>query len=272
MNHLFASYHHQTLENIDDGVRFAARPLKQWRKQYQTKIGYSRAATGMPMDRPGGLVPVASPAIQCATCNGALAARVNATKDSNCTACEPIQLRVKPLLTNPVNVNDVINDTSFTSSAAYLQSRCSTYDQKMSTEPVPTAQYFSAAGLPLEPSDSPTGAQVREMTNCFTRSTCNTTIYKPNNTPFAQQGGVSSSSRLARLKYDTLNNVPVTNNGFTYKGSVFNTAAGAMGLNSGLYQTEPSPSYYTKPKPQSVKIPYKIGQKVYCPAANTICM
>ena len=269
MNHLFASYRHQTLENTDDGVRFAARPLNQWRKQYQNNLGYSRAATGMPMDRPGGLVPVASTAIQCSTCKGTLTAQVNVTNDSNCTSCNPIQLRVKPLLIN--TANDAVNETSFTSSAAYLQSRCSTYDQNMSTEPVASAQYFSAEGLPLEPSDSPLGAQVREMTNCFTCSP-RTSIYKPNNTPFAQQGGVSSSSRLARLKYDTLNNVPVTNNGYTYKGSVFNTAAGAMGLNSGLYKTEPSPSYYTKPKSQSVKFPYKIGQKVYCPAANTICM
>lgn len=273
MNHLFASYHRQILENRDEGTRFTARPLKQWRKQYQSLLGYSRAATGMPMDRPGGLVPVATKAIQCLTCNGTLAARVNVFKNPVCNSCQPKSYDYgAPYTSFKKNINDTrFSDTTFTNNKAYLQSRCVTYDQKLNLEAVPSNQYFSAEGIPLEPSDSPTGSQVREMVNCFAPQPiiCKTSIYKPNNSQFAQQGGVSSSSRLARLKYNTLNNVPVNNNGYIYKGSVFNTAAGAMGLNSGLYQVEPSPSYYTKAKPQPTVCQRRYGTKSYCPIAQS---
>jgi len=38
---------------------------------------------------------------------------------------------------------------------------------------------------------------------------CKQVFYKPNNTPFAQQGAVSSSTRLLKLTNDTLNKTPV---------------------------------------------------------------
>lgn len=258
MNHLFASY--QLNNAIGDGTHFSAQPLKQYRKQYSNGSGYSRASAGMPMDRPGGVVPVATEKIHCATCKGALEAKVEVFKDSQCTSCNPIKSNVAPL------------QTSFTDREAYSQSRCATYDQKLSMEPVPSVQYFSEGGQPLEPNDTPNGPQLRRSVKCFSDKApliCNTTIYKPNNTPFAQQGGVSSSSRIARLKYNTLNNVPINTNGYVYSGSVYNTAAGAEGLNSGRYHTEPT-DYFTKYKLQPVTYPHKNGKKTYC--SNTICM
>jgi hypothetical protein len=253
MNHLFAVYR----QNIatGDGNHFVARPQKHWRKQYQSLLGYSRASVGMPMDRPGGIMPVANNTIACQTCRGALSAKVIVGKDSPCTSCQPIKARVKPRY------------TAFTDNKAYLQSRCVTYDQKLSIEQVEGINYFSPNGVPLEPSSSPTGPQVREVADCYNNKpplVCNTTIYKPNNVQFSQQGGVSSSSRIARLKYNTLNNIPVNNNGITVNGSVFNTAAGAMGLNSGLYLMEPSPSYYIKSKPQPAVCSRRNGVKAYC--------
>ena len=260
-HHLFAAY--QQNSPIGNGNQFAARPLKQWRKQYSTNLeyslGYSRASVGMPMDRPGGETKVSTEEVHCATCKAALANNVQVFKDSECTSCQPIKNKVAPLR------------TAFTNQEAYLQSRCATYVQKLSVEPVPDISYFSPTGQPLEPSDN-TGPQVRQTANCFSNKApliCNTTIYKPNNTQFAQQGGVSSSSRLARLKYNTLNNVAVNNNGYVYSGSVYNTAAGAEGLNSGRYHTEPT-DYFTKYKPQPVTYPHKNGNKSYC--INTICI
>ena len=260
MNHLFASY--QRNSATGDGADFTAQPLKHYRKQYYTGSGHSRASVGMPMDRPGGLLPVATEEIHCATCKGALAAKVEVFNDSPCSSCQPIKNKVTPLR------------TSFTDQEAYFQSRCATYDQKLSTERVADIPYFSSTGEPLEPSDNQDmGSQLRRSVNCFSDKVplrCNTTIYKPNNSQFAQQGGVSSSSRIARLKYNTLNNVPVNNNGYVYGGSVFNTAAGAEGLNSGRYHTEPT-DYFTKFKPQPVTYPHKNGKKSYC-SNNTICM
>ena len=63
------------------------------------------------------------------------------------------------------------------------------------------------------------------------------TIYKPNNTQFAQQGAVSGSTRLQKLKADT-----ITSNGFS-----FYSAYGATMANAGNFQgTNPSNNYYVK--------------------------
>jgi hypothetical protein len=97
LNHLFATYAFQRpLDNVDTGTRFAARPLKQWRKQYQNKLGYSRASTGMPMDRPGGLL-ASSPTSQCNACRGAFPMKLTIFKDSGCKSCHPIKNIVTPL-------------------------------------------------------------------------------------------------------------------------------------------------------------------------------
>ena len=130
MNHLFASY--QRNSATGDGADFTAQPLKHYRKQYYTGSGHSRASVGMPMDRPGGLVPVATEEIHCATCKGALAAKVEVFNDSPCSSCQPIKNKVTPLR------------TSFTDQEAYFQSRCATYDQKLSTERVADIPYFSS--------------------------------------------------------------------------------------------------------------------------------
>jgi hypothetical protein len=167
-----------------------------------------------------------------------------------------IQQIEDPLVPVPVPVpNNFPELTTYTDSTSYLQSRCSTYDQKLAYNPVPTINYFTPEGILIEPSNSPSGTQVHVTNNCFSICSKNkSTIYKPNNSQFAQQGGVSSGSRLQRLKYNTLNNY----------GAAFNSATGAVGVNTGRYQSEPSPSYYTKTNPQPVMVFRKVGKKSYC--------
>ena len=252
MNHLVPVYAY----NSGDGPRFAARPIRNWRKQYvrgisgSNSISGSNLSVGMPMDRPGGIVPVANETIHCSTCRGAISIKDDSVQDiSVCKSC------------NPIKPNTQLSELMYNDTKAYLSSRCLTYDQKLSIIKNPAATYFSPEGRPLEPSASALGAQVRDTNNCFNYD-CTTTIYKPNNSQFAQQGAVSSGSRLARLKYNTLNQ----------NGAVFNSAAGAVGVNSGRYQTEPSPSYYVKYKPQQIIIPYKIGTKSYCRTEYSMCM
>jgi hypothetical protein len=260
LNRAVPTYIFNSNNNLS-GNNFRARPLKQWRKQLSSSnlarsLGNSNASIGMPMDRPGG-----STSTSTSTCNinNNSSACYNASlleeeiiKDSPCTSCQPI----KPIIT--------ISDTSYTDNKAYMQSRCVTYDQKQAYNPAPNVTYFSTAGIPIEPSPDANGTQVRETNNCYMPlkqqnnsyyGRCNTTIYKPNNVQFAQQGGVSSGSRISRLKYNT-------QNGY---GAAYNSASGAVGINSGYYQTEPSPSYYNKIKPQQVVYPYIIGNKNYCP-------
>lgn len=56
--------------------------------------------------------------------------------------------------------------------------------------------------------------------------------YKPNNSQFAQQGGVTSSSYITRLKYDTM-----TNNGYKFREAYGNNVANAMayGVSDSVY-------------------------------------
>lgn len=50
--------------------------------------------------------------------------------------------------------------------------------------------------------------------------------YKPNNSQYATQGGVDSSSRIARLKYNA-----ITNNGYAYRQSLGASVADALAYN-----------------------------------------
>ena len=67
---------------------------------------------------------------------------------------------------------------------------------------------------------------------------CCTTIYKPNNRPFAQQGAVDGGSRIAKLKYDTI----------TKNGNSFRSAYGAQGANAGKYRPDGGAPYFLKSK------------------------
>ena len=57
------------------------------------------------------------------------------------------------------------------------------------------------------------------MSSC-SNNKCNKTIYKPNNKKFSTQGSVQSSTRLLRLKNDTINK----------NGASFRTAFGVDSL------------------------------------------
>lgn len=235
-----------------DGNKFMARPITQWRKQLNSSSIYSqkRMSVGMPMDLPGSTVIVKSNDILCQNCNGSNKLITEIKKDSPCKTCNPIK-RKTVLIDSSSNHITTEN---------YLHSKCNTYKQHETTIKKGGINYFNENGIPIEPSNSVNGTQNRQITDCYNNN-CNTTIFKPNNTQYAQQGGVSSSSRISRLKYNTLNNY----------GAAFNSASGAVNINSGRYQTEPSPSYYNKFKPQQVTPPRKNGASNYCPSYS-ICM
>ena len=96
--------------------------------------------------------------------------------------------------------------------------------------------------------------------NCpdTTRSNTNTTIYKPNNYQYATQGAVDSSSRIARLKYNT-----ITKNGNSMKTAFGNAGANAAALYNG---SDVSP-YFLKSKNNIVNCAnyHRNGKKTVCP-------
>ena len=265
MNSIVPVYSFPSRINNDqeNGTAFSARPLKHWRKQYQVRPApyrvSSSASLGILMDRPGSYNRVATKEIQCETCNNTINIKADPIKryiDSlACLGCQPSL--IKP--------NTQVSETMYNTTANYLKARCLTYEQNETSNPAQNTILFNENHTVTQPTDLPTGPQVRETNNCMKtlagNAPCSTTIYKPNNMQYAQQGGVSASSRLARLKYNTLN----------HNGSVFTSAAGAVSTNSGRYQTEPSPSYVVKYKPQPYVFSYKEGSKNSCKVSLQEC-
>ena len=247
--------------NTNTGTSFAARPIKHWRKQLVPAVntGITRnASMGMPMDRPGGSVYLGS-AVDCSNCSVNLTELIQTTKNTifdntkdssgNCLACNPETTIIKSAVT-------LLNKNYFSDTKAYLQSRCQTYDQKLSTTLIPGNSYInSTTHQPIPPSDSPTGSQVYYTENCSKKcATVNSvvrTIYKPNNQQYSQQGAVSSSSRLTRLK----------NNTITKNGNSFKTAWGQQQANAGRYQGTSDSTYFLKTKNQTCVPFHRDGNK-----------
>jgi hypothetical protein len=82
------------------------------------------------------------------------------------------------------SANTIINKNFCWNTKQYLQKRCKTYDQNQTLgKHLNGSEYQSASPQCVE--------------------SCNV-IYKPNNSQFKNQGAVSSSGRIAKLKYDTI--------------------------------------------------------------------
>ena len=86
----------------------------------------------------------------------------------------------------------------------------------------------------------------------------NVTYYNPNNVQYAQQGAVDSSTRLARLNYNTI----------TKNGASFNSASGAQYATAGKYHGESFSQYFIKNKDSPPLIWKRNGNKTVC---NTNC-
>jgi hypothetical protein len=247
--------------NTNTGTSFAARPIKHWRKQLvpAANTGISKnAGVGMPMDRPGGSVYLGA-TNDCSNCPVNLYELIPTTKDTifdntkasdgECVACNPETNIIKSGIT-------LLNKNYYSDTKAYLQSLCQTYDQKLSSIPIPGNSYINTTThYPIPPSDSPTGSQLYYTENCSkkcaTENSFVRTVYKPNNQQYAQQGAVSSSSRLTRLK----------NNTITKNGNSFNSAWGQQGANAGKYQGTSDGSYFLKTKNQECVPPHRSGNK-----------
>ena len=104
--------------------------------------------------------------------------------------------------------NAGFNQKVCNSNVEYLQSRCMTQEQKNGTVRGMFKTFTS---------------ELYESPHCSKRHSH--IVYKPNNRKYTQQGGVSSSGRMARLKYATQ----------TRNGAYFMNARGAKQLNKGTY-------------------------------------
>lgn len=141
------------------------------------------------------------------------------------------------------NKSTLINHKYCNSTSELLRRRCSLYSQHMSGNVITGIDYTA------HPSSNPDGSQVRRMTNCNTSCT---TIYKPNNKQFGVQGAVDSSSRIHRLRNNTMRRN-------------LNSLSKTYGLNSAT-MVYGSPSYNIKSKENNLTLGLcrRNGKKLTC--------
>tara|TARA_Y100001958_G_scaffold159170_1_gene159549 strand:+ start:1172 stop:2905 length:1734 start_codon:yes stop_codon:yes gene_type:complete len=181
-----------------------------------------------------------------------------------CTACNAEANVIKSGMAN-INSQDYSYDT-----AGYLSNRCKTYEKNsVGVKDPETITTNPVSGKMTWPSNSDYGPQVRIANNCNRRTNdsikeynenqpgfrcSHKIIYKPNNVKFAQQGGVSSSSRIQRLRHDRLTN----------DGARFKNAIAAKAVNYGLYPYDGLPQYFIKTKYMPHKCHSKDGNHSKC--------
>ena len=243
----------------------SARPIKHWRKQLNPRLGSGvngrRAGIGMSMDIPAGSTILGNTADCINTSECTLTSTISTDNILRPVSCNASCNIIKPAST-------IISKKYYPDRKAYLQSRCLLFNQKLSGNKIQGITYWNTTtNTPILPSnDLINGTQNRATKNCLncpdtTISNTNTTIYKPNNYQYATQGAVDSSSRIARLKYNT-----ITKNGNSMKTAFGNAGANAAALYNG---SNVSP-YLLKNKNNIVNCAdyHRNGKKTVCPTIN----
>lgn len=240
-------------------------PMKHWRKQLNPTQGSGRSkASIFDMDRPGGSTIVDN---SCACDEGNTSGAHIRTDFKALNQNSPPDSISKPSMEKKLNngfvdggnngpiytglyetkyigccpQNNIIKSARTNISKAYnsstkqyLQSRCMTYDQKLSVNKIPGENY-------PDPLTNAANINNSYATNTCPKNAptrCNSTIYKPSNAQFATQGAVSSSTRLLKLQVDTI----------TRNGNSFRSAWGDEGANAGKYQGTSITPYFLKNK------------------------
>jgi hypothetical protein len=134
--------------------------------------------------------------------------------------------------------NNKNNDRYYTSSGQYLDSRNKTFIQNS----YHMLRKGDASSLPGSAASQQNVYASNTVAHCSSNDPLQTSYvpvyYKPSNSRFAEQGGVSSSTRLLRVKYDTI----------TDAGSKLSTTYGKETASALAYSTTNSNLYSNKAK------------------------
>jgi hypothetical protein len=121
---------------------------------------------------------------------------------------------------NPQNnvtrsASTLLSRAYYSDTTGYLKSRCKTYQQNTSINRAAGVTYTDSHEELLWPTSSATGPQVYRTNDTFQPRVnprlCNNTggastiIFKPNNRQYSVQGAVDSSTRIEKLKLNTIN-------------------------------------------------------------------
>jgi len=256
----------------EQGTAFKARPIKHWRKQLTPRLDANGNALSGVNGRQAGIVgymgvpgstsilgtdpnnpnSCSSAPLPCTKSSTVLSDNILRPVDDQiygtsadkiydslnnrtvCIACNPQNNVIKPATT-------ILSKTYYSDRKAYLQSRCLLYDQRLSGNRLAGVTYFDNNGNELLP-DETNDVEQRAAENCLSCGTAATAIapivYKPSNAQYATQGAVDSSSRIARLKYNTIN-----------KNNSMTAPFGSAGANANaLYNGSGETPYFLKSK------------------------
>tara|TARA_B100000902_G_C27284611_1_gene903696 strand:+ start:514 stop:1428 length:915 start_codon:yes stop_codon:yes gene_type:complete len=248
-------FNNTNYNGVSDGTdpnAFRARPIKHWRKSLFSSTSHksrSIRSTGMigVLDKPG---------------------NVNYLDQNRCKSCDinnpninVIEYNIKrnndqkENVCNGCNVNVIKRASTFldknysTTTAEYLHKKCRTYNQKSSgiNYDNTTKEYYSNCSCP----EYSYNTFKKKSDDCV--SNCRKVYYKPSNTKFSTQGGVSSGTRIARLKYDT-----VTKNGSSFRASYNNNGAVA----GATYNGSSERPFFSKLKEQKFALFKRTGGKM----------
>jgi hypothetical protein len=126
----------------------------------------------------------------------------------------------KRICCNPQNnvirsASTLLSRAYYSDTTGYLKSRCKTYQQNASINRAANIQYTGADQELLWPTSSATGPQVYRTSDtyqprvnpyaCDNTGGASTVIFKPNNRQYSIQGAVDSSTRIEKLKLNTIN-------------------------------------------------------------------
>lgn len=130
--------------------------------------------------------------------------------------CNPERNALKGVIYASQNCQD---PNYYPNSSQYLQNKCMTYDQKVfgflrrasATEFITNCQPYGGTDcasvvVPDYASNTYVIAPPPSPAVLNSCTACKVAVYKPNNKPFAVQGSVSSSTRIAKLTANTLEN------------------------------------------------------------------
>lgn len=160
-----------------------SRPLKIWRKRLNAENGITTSKVTLNQLQGTSVTITDEPIRQCA--------------QSDITSIKDCHVRKNGVCTAIRRSAGSFTSNYCSTTREYLQKRCKTYDQNQ-LQGKKLEEYTFTSG---EGSESPSVTGI-----------CNKIIIKPSNNSFKVQGGVSSSSRTNRLKYDTvMSNVQLKN-------------------------------------------------------------
>lgn len=249
-------------------------PIKHWRKQLQPYDNTPRTNVAIPFNAPGSTVYLGSN--DCGDNPNSIGYVLNIQNNNKefkegeyvvgpngsrvCISCNPtskqkiIRSALTEKLINPASTSEEPKRKYCHSSKQYLRQKCRTYDQRLSGAPVAGVDYTKNYN------DNKEGPQTQRATTCEDNR-CNSgdilIIKKPSNRQYSVQGAVDSSSRIQRLKMNTINKAA---NGLRNEW-------GSAAANAAKYTANGATPYFIKSKnnsfPKRTAI-HKNGNKTIC--------